>query len=293
MKKLGKLLCVLVLATSCSSLSEKECKSGDWAAIGRKDGERGYSDGRLESHQKACSEYGITIDANQYQSARQEGLLTYCSTTGERHGREGKENQTPSVCKNSKRYRTSFTAGYKEFCHGKGVEAGKAADKGVAPKKCHKYRRFRDGWNEGLATYCTPENAKAKGEAGQGHRGGQCPRSLKGAFLSAYDAGIATYCTKAKGFDFGKQGHDIDPKVCPAKYRGQFSFGYEKGIEYKNIKSKISALESEITELQTKAGDANTSADLKEYLQKEIGTKEGKKAELVKQTYRIEGAVGV
>ena len=111
--------------------------------------------------------------------------------------------------------------------------------------------------------------------------------------MAAFDSGIATYCTKAKGFDFGKQGQDINPNVCPLKYRSKFSYGYKKGIEYKNLQAKISSLQSEITELQTKAGDANTSADLKEYLQKEIGTKEGKKAELIKETYRIEGAVGV
>ena len=293
MKNLGKLLCVLVLATSCSSLSEKDCKSGDWAAIGKKDGERGYSEGRLESHQKACSEYGISIDANQYQSARKEGLKTYCTNTGMKHGKEAKQNATPGVCKGMSQYTTAYTTGFKDYCYNKGVEAGAAANKSVAPKACYKYRRFTAGWNDGLTRYCTAENGKALGESGKTHNSRVCPSKLKKVFLAAFDAGISTYCTKAKGFDFGKQGQDINPNVCPLKYRSQFSFGYKKGIEYKNIQSKISALNSEISELQTKAQDANTSADLRAYLQKEIGTKEGKKEELVKQTYRIEGAVGV
>lgn len=293
MKNWALLLGVIFLASSCSSLSEEDCKSGDWIAIGKEDGLKGHNKDRLETHQKACSEYGITIDSNQYHKARKKGLITYCSRTGEKNGKEGKEDLTPKVCQDSSSYKTSFKKGYNEFCYAKGVKAGQSANKKSSPEKCLENPRFNKGWNKGIANYCTPKKASALGKKARPHNAQKCPAPLKEKFLKAYDKGIASYCTKAKGFKFGQQEKDIDLNVCPTKYREGFSFGFKKGIEYRNIKNKISALESEISELEAKAKDANASADLKAYLQKEIGNRQGQKEELMKQSYRIEGAVGV
>jgi hypothetical protein len=67
----------LVLA-GCASLSEKQCRSGDWAGIGRADGEKGLAADELERHQKACVEHGVKPDAQDYRAGYAQGLQTYC-----------------------------------------------------------------------------------------------------------------------------------------------------------------------------------------------------------------------
>jgi hypothetical protein len=293
MKNLWRCALIVAFASSCASLSEKDCKTGNWSEIGKRDGERGMSEGRLESHQKACSEYGVTVDAGQYFNGRSQGIVTYCHKTGEAHGVAGQMNNTPTVCTGSKEYTTSRKVGYGQFCYNKGVEGGKAANTKHAPDTCKPLAKYKEGWNVGIKAYCTKENAEILGKQGSGHLGSLCPSSLRSNFLSYYDKGIATYCTKANGFNFGKNGNDINTKVCPSKYRNNFSFGYKKGLEYKNIKKQILDIDTKISELQTKIDDPATSTDLRSYLQKEVTENNERRSLLEKETYRIEGAVGV
>jgi hypothetical protein len=66
----------------CASLSARQCQAGDWARIGRDDGERGLPPSQLENHREACARHGIEPDADQYRAARTAGLRAYCTEAG-------------------------------------------------------------------------------------------------------------------------------------------------------------------------------------------------------------------
>lgn len=74
---------LLALAASgCASLSGKECRTGDWTAIGRADGARGAPATELERHREACGAHGITPDAARYRAGHAQGLAEYCTPRG-------------------------------------------------------------------------------------------------------------------------------------------------------------------------------------------------------------------
>lgn len=68
----------LLLTGSCATLSEDQCRTGDWGGIGYNDGSAGYTADRLGSHAKACAEYGIAPDQAAYMTGRARGLTVYC-----------------------------------------------------------------------------------------------------------------------------------------------------------------------------------------------------------------------
>lgn len=93
---IAALLLALMLA-GCATLSEDECRNRDWYGIGFTDGLNGYALTRLAEHQKACAEYGITIDRIEFLRGRSDGLQRYCvPENGYLQGRAGATYQ--GVC---------------------------------------------------------------------------------------------------------------------------------------------------------------------------------------------------
>ncbi|GHB44796.1 hypothetical protein GCM10007094_37670 [Pseudovibrio japonicus] len=77
--------------SGCASLSEDDCKTGDWQGIGVVDGRAGFTSDKLNEHTKACSKYGISPDVNAYMAGRTLGLQSYCTPiSGFEQGREDK-----------------------------------------------------------------------------------------------------------------------------------------------------------------------------------------------------------
>lgn len=90
-------LTVAGLLVGCASLSEDQCRQGDWATIGQSDGYAGYAMTRLRDHADACRKAGITPDAAAYSRGRQVGLRGYCTAArGFSEGRMG--NNYAGVC---------------------------------------------------------------------------------------------------------------------------------------------------------------------------------------------------
>lgn len=88
---LSLILCLasLVLA-GCASLSEEECMSANWYAVGLEDGAQGRPLERLGDHRRACAEYKVAPQAEQYMAGRSEGLKSFCTyDRGYAHGRAG------------------------------------------------------------------------------------------------------------------------------------------------------------------------------------------------------------
>ena len=71
------ILFLLALA-ACATLSEDQCRSGDWQAIGARDGADGRTPDYIQKHAKACLDYGIAPDPVLWEKGRQQGLPLYC-----------------------------------------------------------------------------------------------------------------------------------------------------------------------------------------------------------------------
>jgi len=67
-----------VFFTGCATLSQQDCKRGDWFGLGVQDGRSGATSDRLNDHQKACSEYGVAVNDSQYFAGREQGIREYC-----------------------------------------------------------------------------------------------------------------------------------------------------------------------------------------------------------------------
>ncbi len=69
------------LTLGCAVLTEEQCQSGDWEAIGMFDGQNGRMPAYLERHEDTCRKYGITPDLEEWERGRQRGLTLYCTPT--------------------------------------------------------------------------------------------------------------------------------------------------------------------------------------------------------------------
>jgi hypothetical protein len=88
----GVLLLTALVATGCASLSPQQCKQANWLQIGYADGAQGLSGARIDEHAKACAEFGIRPDLEEYLRGRSQGLFSYCQPeNGFAVGRRGSE----------------------------------------------------------------------------------------------------------------------------------------------------------------------------------------------------------
>ncbi len=72
-------LAALGVLAGCASLSESDCRQGAWRDIGLSDGARGQRSSYIVEHFKACSEFGIVPDAQEWHRGREAGLNQYCT----------------------------------------------------------------------------------------------------------------------------------------------------------------------------------------------------------------------
>ena len=77
MRYLLPLLAPFLLA-ACATLSEDQCRAGDWRAIGQSDGADGRTADFITQHAKACNKIGIAPVRATWEKGRQEGLKLYC-----------------------------------------------------------------------------------------------------------------------------------------------------------------------------------------------------------------------
>ncbi len=70
---------LLPLLSACASLSEDQCRAGDWETVGLRDGAEGRTPDYLRTHARACNEYGVAPVRSEWERGRQIGLRTYCT----------------------------------------------------------------------------------------------------------------------------------------------------------------------------------------------------------------------
>lgn len=76
--RVALIFATLIALHGCATLSEQECLTGDWYAIGYEDGVRGRGIDRIGKHRKACANHDITPDLQAYQAGRDDGLQVFC-----------------------------------------------------------------------------------------------------------------------------------------------------------------------------------------------------------------------
>lgn len=104
-------LMALFAMQGCASMSQEECVTGDWYAIGYEDGARGRNADRIGKYRKACADHDITPDLRAYQEGREEGLREFCRPqTGFAVGRRG--NSYSGICPAD--LEPAFVAAYQE-----------------------------------------------------------------------------------------------------------------------------------------------------------------------------------
>lgn len=69
---------LVLLVSSCASLSPEQCQNADWRQIGYADGTSGQPGGKIQEHANACAKAGVRPDMDAYLSGRMEGLVNYC-----------------------------------------------------------------------------------------------------------------------------------------------------------------------------------------------------------------------
>jgi hypothetical protein len=101
----------LGFVTGCSTLSQEECLVADWQLIGREDGASGQDVSYIGNHRKACAEYGIVPDLDEYQHGYEDGLVSFCTEhNGFNQGRNGVRYN--GVC--PAHLESDFLAGFRE-----------------------------------------------------------------------------------------------------------------------------------------------------------------------------------
>ena len=66
----------------CAAMSESECLTADWYAVGERDGQEGRPLAHLAQYHDACSQYGVYPDEDAYSEGRERGLMVYCTEDG-------------------------------------------------------------------------------------------------------------------------------------------------------------------------------------------------------------------
>jgi hypothetical protein len=80
----------LLALPGCASLSEKDCRAGDWYSIGLRDGAAGRTEDYVAEHAAACQEYGVAPDHDRWLEGRERGLERFCTArNGYRIGEVG------------------------------------------------------------------------------------------------------------------------------------------------------------------------------------------------------------
>ena len=84
------MLCIASLLGGCAVMSESECLTADWHAVGERDGRDGRVMAHLEKYYDACAQFGVYPDDDAYREGRELGLTYYCTEdSGYQEGRIG------------------------------------------------------------------------------------------------------------------------------------------------------------------------------------------------------------
>ncbi len=80
----------MLALTGCATLSENDCRGGDWYSIGQRDGAAGRTEDYVSQHTAACLKFGVAPDHERWLEGRERGLERFCTArSGYRIGEVG------------------------------------------------------------------------------------------------------------------------------------------------------------------------------------------------------------
>ncbi|MCK4622008.1 MAG: DUF2799 domain-containing protein [Desulfuromonadales bacterium] len=99
----------ILLFCGCATLNKSECFNADGEMIGLEDGAKGREISYISRHRKACAEYNIRPNLQQYETGYDLGIQKFCtSAKGFQLGQKGEEYA--GVC--PPKLEKEFLAGY-------------------------------------------------------------------------------------------------------------------------------------------------------------------------------------
>lgn len=108
-------LTLVSLLSACATLSESECRTGDWYNIGVRDGQNGY-ESRAADHADACRKQKVKPDLTQYNRGRNEGLRSYCTAAnGYQVGLRGTPAGNVCPSESQAAFQSAYQRGYQRF----------------------------------------------------------------------------------------------------------------------------------------------------------------------------------
>lgn len=112
-------LLVSVFLAGCASydkLSQAECQSADWNAVGYDISSNGFKSDAIGNFKASCGEHGITPDETAFTEGYNQGLLSYCTKA---NGYElGKKNDKyRNICPDELEveFKRGFSSGKMEY----------------------------------------------------------------------------------------------------------------------------------------------------------------------------------
>ncbi|MEM9622110.1 MAG: DUF2799 domain-containing protein [Pseudomonadota bacterium] len=103
---------VLSACAAKPSVSEFQCKAGDWQTIGYRDGASGLLSSKLLAHQDACGAYAIVPDRRAYLSGWREGVSHFCTAAnGFDLGSRGQRHNSVCVGELAQPFVSAYTDG--------------------------------------------------------------------------------------------------------------------------------------------------------------------------------------
>jgi hypothetical protein len=102
---------ISALTTGCATISEEQCRLGDWYQVGLADGQTGKKN-MAADYNKDCAEYKVSVDVEKYNTGRETGLRSYCSyENGVLMGEQGSSYENVCPADLSK----EFLSGYRPY----------------------------------------------------------------------------------------------------------------------------------------------------------------------------------
>lgn len=119
--------CILILFvfSGCATMNKSECLEADWQVLGLEDGAEGHKLSYIGERRKACAEYGVAPNLEQYQIGREAGLKQFC-TYGNGYSQASRGFADTGVCQGALQasYSEGFNNGRVIYDMGKEIDSG-------------------------------------------------------------------------------------------------------------------------------------------------------------------------
>lgn len=217
---------LFLLLSSCFHMSQQQCLNTNWREVGFLDGASGKLPQDLSHADADCSQYGIRVPVNVYQSGFNAGAKQFCTPTyaqGVIDGQAGKG--------------AGEMDGRLGFCQQVHLNLNLGA--------------YEQGRQKGLTSFCTYENGNLYGREGNALPE-VCPKYLQARFNAGWVNGQGQFCSQAEnGFALGKANKPY-PLTCNPNIYYAFKTEYDRGL---TITHRLGDVQNRLNDLNARINE--------------------------------------